>query len=177
GAATLKDFEFTDGLIDFDIAGSGARGFLGVLFRTQAESNGEYVYLRPHKTGLDDGQQYTPIINGAAVWQIYNGPGCTRAVDIPKDVWFHVRLAITGAQAKLYVGDMREPSLVMNDLKSGVRKGGLVFSGPACFSNIEILATPPVAWQRQEPAMPATAITQWSLSPSLDAAGRDLERP
>jgi len=176
GRASLKDFEMTDGVIDVDMAGSGARGFYNILFRTQGD-NGEKVYLRPHKTGLDDAQQYTPNLNRAAVWQIYNGPGFTRAVDIPRGVWFHVRLEITGAQAKLYVNDMREPSLVINDLKSGIRKGGVGLEGAAYFSNFEIRETPPVAWERHEPAMPAATITKWSLSPSLDALDRDLERP
>ena len=129
GRASLKDFEMTDGVIDLDMAGSGARGFYNIYFRTQGNGNGEEVYLRPHKTGLDDAQQYAPIFNGMAPWQIYNGPGFTRAVDIPKDVWFHVRLEIRGAQAKLYVNDMSEPSLVIDDLKSGVRTGGVGFEG------------------------------------------------
>lgn len=183
-AATLKDFELTDGVIDVDIAVSGVRGFPGFLFRWQGTGerldslrDGETVYLRPHLTGLDDAQQYTPIFNGAAPWQIYNGPGFTRAVDIPRNSWVHVRLAITGAQARLYVGDMREPSLIISDLKSRVRKGKLSISGPACYANIEILQTPEAAWQRQEPATPAGTITRWSLSPMLDAGERDLEQP
>ena len=166
----------TDAVIDVDMAGSGARGFYNILFRTQADGNGEQVYLRPHKTGLDDAQQYTPTLNGAAAWQIYNGPGFTRAVDIPRDVWFHVRLEITGAQAKLYVNDMREPSLVVNDLKSGLRKGGIGLEG-AYFSNFEVRPTPPSDWERHEPAMPVATVTKWSLSPNLDALARDLERP
>jgi hypothetical protein len=177
GAATLKKFEMTDGVIDVDMVGNGARGFYNILFRTQGDGNGEQVYLRPDKTGLDDAQQYTPTLNGAAAWQIYNGPGFTRAVDIPRDVWFHVRLEIAGAQAKLYVNDMREPSLVMNDLKSGIRKGGVGLEGAAYFSNFAIRQTPPVAWERHESAMPAATITQWSLSRSLDALPRDLDRP
>ena len=176
GRASLKDFEMTDGVIDVDIAGSGERGFYNIYFRTQGDGNGEEVYLRPRKTGLDDAQQYSPIVNGMAPWQIYNGPGFTRAVDIPRAVWFHVRLEITGAQAKLYVNDMREPSLVMNDLKSGLRKGGVGLEG-ACFSNVEIRETPPVAWERHEPAMPAATITKWSLSGSMNALERNLERP
>ncbi len=186
-AASVRDFEFTDGIIDVDLAVSGARGFPGFLFRWQSDGgglggldslrDGETVYLRPHLTGLDDAQQYTPIVNQAAPWQIYNGRGFTRAVDIPKDAWLHVRLAVTGAQAKLYVGNMSEPSLVVTDLKSGNRKGRLSLSGPGCFANVQILQTAPVPWQRQEPAMPATAITRWSLSPSLDVGQRDLERP
>jgi hypothetical protein len=176
GRASLKDFEMTDGVIDVDMAGSGERGFYNIHFRMEGD-DGEEVYLRPHKTGLDDAQQYAPILRGMAPWQIYNGPGFTRAVDIPRGVWFHVRLEITGAQAKLYVNDMRAPSLVMNDLKSGIRKGGVALAGDACFSNFEIRGTPPVAWERHEPAMPGATITKWSLSPSLEALERDLERP
>jgi hypothetical protein len=166
----------TDGVIDVDMAGSGARGFYNINFRVQGDGNGEEVYLRPHKTGLDDAQQYAPILNGTAPWQIYNGPGFTRAVVIPKDAWFHVRLEIAGAQAKLYVGDMRQPSLIMNDLKSGIRKGGVGLEG-TYFSNFEIRETAPVVWERHEPPMPAAAITKWSLSPSLDGLERDVERP
>jgi hypothetical protein len=176
GAATLKDFEITDGVIDVDMAGTGARGFYNIRFRTQADGNGEEVYLRPHKTGLDDAQQYAPILNGMTPWQIYNGEGFTRAVDIPRGAWFHVRLEITGAQAKLYVVDMREPSLVINDLKSGIRRGGVGLAG-TYFSNFEIRETPPAAWERHEPRMPEATITQWALSPSFDALGRSLERP
>jgi hypothetical protein len=178
GFASVQDLEFTDGVINLDLAGDGGRGFYDVLFRTQNDhDSGELVYLRPHKSGLDDAQQYTPVLNGAAVWQIYNGPGFTHAVDIPKREWFHVRLEVAGAQARLYVGNMREPSLVMDDLKSGIRKGGIAFTGNACFSNVEIRATPTVPFQRREPAMPQTAITHWSLSPSFDALQRDVEQP
>jgi len=174
--ATLKDFEITDGVIDVDMAGTETRGFYNISFRTQANGDGELVYLRAHKTGLDDAQQYSPMFKGVGPWQIYNGPGFTRAVDIPRGVWFHVRLEITGAQAKLYVSNMAVPSLVVNDLKSGMRKGGVGFYG-VHISNVEIRRMPPAVWERHEPAMPAATITKWSLSPSLDALERDLERP
>jgi len=177
GSASLKDFEMQDATLDLDIAGPGTRGFYGIYFRADSNGNSEYVYLRPHKTGLDDAQQYTPIFKGGAVWQIYNGPGFTAAVDIPKDAWFHVRLVVTGAQAKLYVSDMNTPSLVMNDLKTGIRKGGIALAGPAYFGNFEIRETPPAAWERHEPPMPAGTIVKWSLSPSVDAANRNLEGP
>lgn len=174
--ATLKDFEMTDGVIDVDMAGAETRGFYNISFRTRADGEGELVYLRAHKTGLEDAQQYTPMFLGTGPWQIYNGPGFTAAVNIPREVWFHVRLAITGAQAKLYVSNMTVPSLVMNDLKSGIRKGGVGFYG-VHISNVEIRRMPPARWERHEPAMPAATITKWSLSPSMDALERDLERP
>ena len=62
--ATLKNFEMTDGVIDADMAGSGARGFYNIFFRTQDKGDGESVYLRPHMSGLDDAQQYSPMFQG-----------------------------------------------------------------------------------------------------------------
>src|SRR5215471_8645284 len=102
GAAILKDFEMRDGVIDVDVATPANRGFFGIQFRIEGE-NAEWVYLRQHKSGYPDAMQYTPVLNTGLNWQIYNGPGFTGAVDIPKDAWFHLRLEITGAQAKLYV--------------------------------------------------------------------------
>jgi len=174
--ATLRDFEMSDGVVDVDMAGTGARAFYNIFFRTQANGDAESVYLRPHKTGLDDAQQYSPLFQSVGAWQIYNGPGFTAAVDIPRDMWFHVRLVIAGAQAKLYVSNMTEPSLVMNDLKSGMRTGGVGFTG-VHISNVEIRRLPPTVWERHEPAMPPATITKWSLSPSMLALEHDLERP
>jgi hypothetical protein len=124
--------------------------------------------------------QYTPVLNTGANWQIYNGPGFTGAVDIPKDVWFHLRLEVVGAQAKLYVKDMDKPALVMNDLKSGIQKGRValyVLTGATYFSNFEVRTTPDAPWERHPPAMPPGTLTKWNLSPSYDALARNLERP
>lgn len=176
GNAILKDFDMSDGIIDADMAGDGSRGFYNFLFRTQADRDGEIVYLRPHKTGLADAQQYTPVLNGVGPWQIYNGLGFTAPVEIPRNVWFHVRLVVAGAQARLYVGNMAVPSLVMGDLKTGFRHGSVGFYGVRV-SNVEIRKMPAVEWQRHEPATPQTTIVKWSLSPSMDALERDLEEP
>ena len=150
--AMLKEFEMADGIIDADMAGNGSRGFHNILFRTQSNRDGEIVYLRPHKTGLDDAQQYTPVMNGVGPWQIYNGPGFTAAVEVLRDVWFHVRLVVTGAQARLYVNNMAAPSLEIDDLKTGFRQGGVGFYGVRV-SNVEIRRMPAADWQRHEPAM------------------------
>src|ERR1043166_8495205 len=145
GAAILKDFQMRDAVIDVDVATPASRGFFGIQFRLSDDgANGEWVYLRQHKSGLPDAIQYTPVLNTGANWQIYNGPGFTGAVDIPKDVWFHLRVAVAGAQAKLYVKDMDKPVLVMNDLKSGVQQGSValyVLTGATYFSNFEVHET------------------------------------
>jgi hypothetical protein len=181
GAAILKDFEMRDGVLDVDVATPANRGFFGFDFRIDSEgANFEEVYLRQHKSGLPDAMQYTPVLSTGRNWQIYNGPGFTGAVDIPKDVWFHLRLEVTGAQAKFYIKDMDKPALVMNDLKSGVQKGQVALyglTGTTYFSNFEVRETPSVPWERHQPPMPAGTLTKWSLSPSYDALARNLELP
>jgi hypothetical protein len=120
------------------------------------------------------------VLSTGRNWQIYNGPGFTGAVDIPKDAWFHLRLELTGAQAKLYVKDMDKPALVMDDLKSGVQKGQValyVLTGATCYSNFEVRTAPDAPWERHLPPMPPNTLTKWSISPSYDALARDLERP
>jgi hypothetical protein len=180
-AAIVKDLEMRDGVIDVDVATPASRGFFGIQFRIADNgANGEWVYLRQHKSGLPDAMQYTPVLNTGANWQIYNGPGFTGAVDIPKDVWFHLRLVVTGAQAKLFVKDMEKPALVMNDLKSGVQKGQValyVLTGDTYFSNFQVRTTPDAPWERHLPAMPAGTLTKWSISPAYDALARNLEHP
>jgi hypothetical protein len=183
GAAILKDFEMRDGVIDVDVATPAKRGFFGFDFRLDKDgTNYEEVYLRQHKSGLPDAMQYTPVLNTGRNWQIYNGPGFTGAVDIPKDEWFHLRLEVMGAQAKLYVKDMDKdkPALVMDDLKSGIQKGQVALydlTGATYFSNFEVRTTPDVPWERHLPRMPPDTLTKWSLSPSYDALARNPERP
>lgn len=180
GAAVLKDFEIRDAVIDVDISTPAARGFFGIQFRIDSNgSNAEWVYLRQHNSGLPDAIQYTPVLNTGLNWQIYNGPGFTGAVDIPKEEWFHLRLVVTGAQAYLYVKDMDKPALVMNDLKSGIMKGQLalaVLMGETYFSNFKIRATPQAAWERQLPPMPTGTLIGWQISPSYDAGEINPER-
>ena len=181
GAAVLKGFEMRDGVIDADVATPAKRGFFGFDFRIDKDgANYEEVYLRQHKSGLPDAMQYTPVLNTGRNWQIYNGPGFTGAVDIPRDEWFHLRLEVAGAQAKLFVKDMNAPALVMNDLKSGVQKGQVALydlTGETYFSNFEVRTTPDVPWERHLPAMSAGVLSKWSLSPVYDALTRNLELP
>jgi hypothetical protein len=181
GAAVVKDFELRDGVIDVDVATPAKRGFFGIDFRIDKdEANYEELYLRQHKSGLPDAMQYTPVFNTGRNWQIYNGPGFTGAVDIPKDTWFHLRLEVMGAQAKLYVKDMDKPALVMSDLKTGLQQGKVALNdllGETYFSNFEIHTTPDAPWERHQPPMPPDTLTKWSISPIFDAQARNLEHP
>ena len=183
GAAVLKDLEMRDGVLDVDVATPAVRGFFGFDFRIDSEGkNWEEVYFRQHKSGLPDAMQYTPVLNTGRNWQLYNGPGFTGAVDVPRDVWFHLRLEVSGAQAKLYVRNLEKnkPALVMSDLKSGVQKGQIALfdlTGATCFADFEVRTTPDDPWQRHLPAMPPNTLTHWSISPAYDALARKLEHP
>lgn len=181
GAAVVKDFELRNGIIDVDVATPANRGFFGPQFRITSDgNNAEWIYLRQHKSGLPDAMQYTPVLNTGLNWQIYSGQGFTGAVEIPKNEWFHLRLEITRAQAKLFVKDMSKPALIMDDLKTDIQKGQIalaVLIGETYFSNFEVRETLAAEWKRNLPPMPAGTLTKWSLSPSFDALTRNLEQP
>ena len=181
GAAGVKDFEMRDGVIDVDVATTAPRGFFGIQFRIAADGrNAEWVYLRQHKSGQPDAMQYTPVLNTGLNWQLYSGPGFIGPVDIPQGKWFHLRLELTGAQGKLFVGDMERPALVIDDLKSGIERGQIALAsltGATCHANFEVRTTPPAKWERHWPPMPAGTLTSWQISPALDAIARNLEQP
>src|SRR5690349_6326027 len=51
GAATLRDFQRRDAGIDVEVATPANRGFFGIQLRlTDDGANGEWVYLRQHKS-------------------------------------------------------------------------------------------------------------------------------
>lgn len=169
------------GVIDVDVATPAKRGFFGIQFRLDAQAaNGEWVYLRQHKSGLADAMQYTPVLGGGLNWQLYSGVGFTGGADIPQDTWIHLRLEVAGAQARLFVQDMTQPALVMDDLKSGMQEGQLALAsltGAVCISNFELRATTRSPWQRRAQPMPPGTIVKWRISPALDALARNLEKP
>ncbi|MBV9890531.1 MAG: hypothetical protein JO090_06570 [Rhizobacter sp.] len=175
----MRDFELRDG--DVDVWTAAPRGFFGLAFRLDDDgANGEWVYLRQHKSGQPDAMQYTPVLNTGLNWQLFGGPGFTGAIDIPRDAWFHLRVVITGAQAKLFVVDTERPALVVDDLKSGIQRGRLgvlSLAGATCFAAFQVRTTSDAAWQRHPPPTAPGTIVRWGLSPTYDALARDLERP
>jgi hypothetical protein len=181
GTAMVKDFDMRDGVVDVDAITSAPFGFFGFQFHIDKEhANFEELYLRQHKSGFPGTIQYTPVLKTGRNWQLFNGPGFTDSVDIPKDAWFHLRLVVTGAQAKLYVKDMDQPALVMDDLKSGIQKGPIALfdlAGATCFSNFEVRTTSDVPWMRHLPPMQPNVLIKWQLSPSYNALEHNLEKP
>lgn len=146
GVALLEDSRFTDGIVEFDIAFTGERGFMGGIWRVQDTMNYEEFYIRPHETGQPDACQYTPVINGVSGWQIYHGAGYGVSIDYDNDTWLHVKIVVSGGQAEVFVGDVDTPALFMPELKRAVVEGKVGVSAgnfaPAHFSNFSYQSAP-----------------------------------
>jgi hypothetical protein len=44
--------------------------------------------------------------------------------------WFHVKIEVSGKQARVYLGNSGRPALVIPDLKHGLGRGTLGVMGP-----------------------------------------------
>ncbi len=131
GSAFLKDVDFTDGVIEVDIAMDGRRCFPGIIFRAESEADTETFYIRPHRSkNYSHALQYAPRFRGLTGWQLFSGPGFTAGVDIPLDRWVHVKIEILGSRARIYFDDMESPALVVGDLSRGTTGGFIGVTAP-----------------------------------------------
>jgi sugar lactone lactonase YvrE len=182
GFAYLEDVDLASGVIEVDVAVTGARSYPGIVFRMQSPGEYERFYIRPHRAGLyPDALQYVPVFHGIAGWQLYNGPGFTAGAAIPTNTWVPLRIEFSGAQARVWVGDAEEPSLVVPRLVRGESTGTVGLSGPrdgtAYFSRFRYRADdgldfPPVV----EPETPPGTITAWQISGPYRLGAIDMER-
>ena len=131
GSAHLNEVEFHNGIIEFDIAFPQGRGFPGVNFRIQDDQNYEELYIRPHQSGNPDANQYTPVFNGMAGWQLYYGEGHAAPVKYKYDAWNHVKLVIRGTVGEVYINDMEKPLFQIYELKHGNVRGPIALKGNA----------------------------------------------
>ncbi len=133
GGAYLEGIEFANGLIELDIRGKDVQqqSFVGVAFHGVDEKTYDAIYFRPFNFRAEDpvrrshAVQYisTPIY----MWQKLRTehPGkyenAVNPVPDPND-WFHVRVVVASPNVSVFVGDAKEPSLVVSQL-SERRKG------------------------------------------------------
>ncbi|MBD2755171.1 hypothetical protein [Spirosoma validum] len=171
----LKDTTFMNGIIEFDMTLSKDRYFPGCGFRLRDKENFEQVYVRPHQLGNPDAIQYTPVFNMQAAWQLYYGDGYSTAVTYPLEEWVHIKLAVRGTQAEVYVGDPNKPALVIHQLKRPVKPGRISLDnrGPVMtrFANFQYTKTdnPTLlgTFKPEAPPKPGT-IMHWDVSNTFD---------
>ena len=154
--AIVKGAAFNNGTIDVElagrpadaVAGTTARGFIGIGFRLQNDKF-EYIYLRPTNGRADDqvrrnhSTQYSshPTFDFAEARR--TAPEKYESyVDLEPGVWTRVRITVEGTKARLYVHGASQPTLIVNDLKLGDSSGGvLLWIGPGTegyFTGLEI---------------------------------------
>lgn len=137
--AVVEGLEFTDGVITAEIAGApaqgsnaAARGFVGIGFRLH---DGAYDLFNLRFTNgraveqerRNHAVQYSSLPDWP--WFRLRGEAPSRYesyVDLQPDVWTTVRIDVRGPRAHLYVHGQEQPTLIVNDLKSGVQRSGKV---------------------------------------------------
>jgi len=146
GYAVVKGSRLHNGTITLDVAGApapgaqeGARGFIGVNFRIQADgAHWENIYIRPTNGRAADqlrrnhSTQYTS--NPDWPWERLRKetPGVYESyVDMVAGEWTHLRVVVHGTDASLYVGGAEQPCLLVHDLKLGDVEGSVaLWIGP-----------------------------------------------
>jgi hypothetical protein len=142
--AVVTGTEFHNGTIEVEVAGQpapgvgeGARGFIGVAFRLR-DGRFEYIYLRPTNGRAEDqvrrnhSTQYSSFPDFDFARSRKEAPEKYESyVDLEPGVWTHVRVAVQGTAARLFVNRAPQPVLIVNDLKLGDSSGAVaLWIGP-----------------------------------------------
>ncbi|MFZ4619778.1 MAG: hypothetical protein ACOYNS_04405 [Bacteroidota bacterium] len=130
--AIVKDHQFLNGTIEAEIAGmplpsanATARGFIGIAFRVNRTDSLRYdcFYIRPTNGRAEDqvrrnhSTQY--IAHPSFTWQMLRKEYPLKYesyADIVEGEWTKVKITVKGKQAKLYLHDLPQPVLIVNEL-------------------------------------------------------------
>jgi hypothetical protein len=135
----IKDMDFKDGIIEVNIlsrlhkkARPSDRGFIGIAFRINEDnSKFECMYIRPTNGRADDQVRRNHSIQYFAFPDFKfdrlrkESPEKYESyADMGLNEWIKVKIEVKGKQAKLFLNDNKQPSLVVNDLKLGENISG-----------------------------------------------------
>ncbi len=136
----FETIEFNQGTIEAEIAGSlssnasgQARGFVGIAWNVQDDKTYDCIYLRPTNGRANDQQRRNHSVQYIShpEWTWYRlrkeMPSKYEAyVDILPDEWIKVKIVVDDQSTKLYINEVEQPTLIVNDLKTGREAGGRV---------------------------------------------------
>ena len=139
--AKIKGLEFKNGTIELSVlsrllpnAADSARGFIGIAFRINENSSKfECIYIRP-ANGRDSNQirrnhsiQYFSFPNYKFNKLRKEVPGEYESyADMGLNEWIKFKIVVKDTQAKLYLNNNKQPSLIVNDLKHGANSSGAI---------------------------------------------------
>lgn len=153
----IQSSDFKDGTIELSIAaspaedaGPNARGFAGVAFRVNPNaSEFECFYLRPTNGRAEDqvrrnhSTQYFSFPEYPWHRLRKESPGKYESyADLGPGEWTRVKIVVKGTEARLFLHDADQPSLIVKDLKHGESEGQIaLWIGPgteAYFSDVSV---------------------------------------
>lgn len=135
GVAYLKGIEFSNGTIEVDVRGKDVQGqsFVGVAFHGVDSATYDAVYFRPFNFRTEDPARHSHAVQYIShptyTWQKLRTerPGVFEQPVSPAPdptAWFHVRVVVASPKVSVFVGDAKQPSLVVTQLSD--RAKGLV---------------------------------------------------
>lgn len=139
--ALVRDLEFASGTIEVELAGApdvgagqDARGFVGIAFRVQEDRQTyDAFYLRPTNGRAGDQERRNHSVQYIShpewPWNRLRKETPSRYesyVDLAPGEWTKIRIEVDGQRARLYVHGNEQPTLVVNDAKSGADARGKV---------------------------------------------------
>jgi hypothetical protein len=158
--AIVNATDFRNGTIEVEVAGkprtdapADARGFIGVMFRTQDHgARGEDFYLRPTNGRADDQLRRNHSVQYESMpdfpWHRLRkeNPGVYESyADLQAGSWTKMKIVVSGSKAQLYVNGADQPCLVVNDLKLGDTRGQIALwshsTTDGFFSNLKVSPT------------------------------------
>ncbi len=137
----IKNIDFKDGIIEVNVlsrllpnASPSDRGFIGVAFRVnENNSKFECIYIRP-----TNGRAEEQVRRNHSI-QYFSYPDFKFSrlrketpetyesyADMGLNEWIKIKIVVKGKQAKLFLNDNKQPSLIVNDLKHGEESSGAV---------------------------------------------------
>ena len=175
GYAIVKDSAFTDGIIEFDIAFSQERNFTGAMWRMEAGANYEEFYFRPHQSGNPDANQYQPVFNNVAAWQLFYGERYSAPIKYDFNQWMHIKIVVSGENAEVFIKDMNNPALFISELMRETKEGKVgISSGEFAgtyFANFSFtpMTNPALKGKAKEPeTAPIGTVMSWQVSNTID---------
>ena len=137
GFVVLKDKQFDNGSIEFDIKPVGEE-MPGIRFHQKNGDTADMLYFRvsPDCPASQDCLQYVPVINGRVLWDVY--PQYQAAAPFRENEWNHIRLVISGKRMNVFVNGRTEASLGVAHLEGEAAIGAIAFEGTAYYANLTL---------------------------------------
>jgi hypothetical protein len=155
GLAWLKDVEFSNGTIEFDVRGENVKqhSFVGIAFHGKDTATYDAIYLRPFQFQEKDevlrsrGIQYVSLPE--FTWRVLRAksPGkYEHSIDPAPDPnsWVRVRVVIQDSTISTYINGNKEPSLVVEkvtEIASGFLGFYVADTSGGDFANLTITKT------------------------------------